>query len=250
MDSPSIKVCSTEAIWASHGTGWIKNLKEKAKFDDVNRALLAETARLEQEFPMQPIQPAHFEDLFEQRLMQYDDDEKFVETERSSQDRLVSRIQEANNAFVTARAGDTSSTRDREKALQKLETAFLKYKEIISNIDTGRKFYNDLAKIMTRFRDECKSFAYQRRLEANSLENDLDNAMSSLNLNQGKVLEEQKQRDALRTQYAAKPPPADPPLAAPVPQRANVQPPPTTLAPPTAGVWSPQCIIPLTHRRA
>ena len=220
----------------------VTKLKEKAKFDDVNRALLAETARLEREFPMQPIQPAHFEDLFEQRLMQYDDDEQFVETERASQERLISQIQEANHVFVTARQGDTSSTRDREKALQKLETAFLKYKEIISNIDTGRKFYNDLARIMTRFRDDCKGFAYHRRLEANSFETDLDNAMSSLNLNQGKVLEEQKQRDALRREYAAKPPPAatDPPLAAPVPQRANVQPPPTTPALPTPGVWNPQ----------
>ena len=178
----------------------VGKVREKARYDDINRVLLTETARLEREFPMQPIRPAHFEDLFEQRLSQYDQDEEIIEEEKRGQNHLICSIKEANSAFATARKGDTS-TREREKALQKLENAYLKYKEIVSNIDTGRKFYNDLAKIVSRFRDDCKNFAYQRRLEASSLESDLENAMSALNLNQTKVLNEQKQRDALRNQY-------------------------------------------------
>ena len=65
--------------------------------------------------------------------------------------------QNANAAFLVARRGD-QSTKKREQALQNLENAYFKYKEIISNLDVGRKFYNDLAKITNRFRDDCRGF--------------------------------------------------------------------------------------------
>ncbi|KAG8527943.1 uncharacterized protein KY384_006859 [Bacidia gigantensis] len=219
----------------------VAKIKEKAKYDDINNDLLLETARLEREFPMQKIEPANFEDLFQERLDQYDEDQERIKTEASTQKRLMTKIKEANSAFANARKGDTS-TREREKALQQLENAYVKYKEIIANMDTGRKFYNDLAKIVTRFRDDSKKFAYQRRVDANQLEGELENAMSALNLDQTNALNEQKQRDALRTQYSSKAPPTpSEPLAAPLPQRANVQPPPA--APPavaTAGMWNPE----------
>ncbi|KAL9125583.1 MAG: hypothetical protein Q9217_005233 [Psora testacea] len=215
----------------------IAKLQEKAKFDDINQVILAETARLEREFPMQKIEPAHFEDLFQERLERYDEDKKTVANEIEEQERLASKLKEANTTFTDARRGDTS-TRERERALQRLENAYLKYKEIISNINTGRKFYNDLAKIVTRFRDDCKNFAYQRRIEASQLEGELENAMSALNLGKNDALHEQKQRDALRSQYAARAPGTEP-LAAPVPTRANVQP-PLTAPTPTPGMWSPE----------
>lgn len=215
----------------------IGKIREKAKNDDINQVILVETARLERDFPMQKIEPAHFEDLFQERLEIYDEDKDAIKSESSEQDALAAQLKEANTAFADARKGDTS-TRAREKALQKLENAYVKYKEIVSNIDTGRKFYNDLAKIVTRFRDDCKNFSYQRRMEANQIESELENAMSSLNLSQNNSLQDQKQRDALRNQYATKAPSAEP-LAAPMPQRANVQPPPAAPAP-TPGMWNPE----------
>lgn len=118
---------------------------------------------------MQKIEPAMFENLFEDRLEQYEEDRKVVSEEKESQSQLVVRIQEANAAFITARRGD-SSTKEREQALQRLENAYFKYKEIVSNLNTGRKFYNDLATIVTRFTDECRDFAYHRRMEAGQME--------------------------------------------------------------------------------
>lgn len=118
---------------------------------------------------MQKIEPAQFEELFEKRLERYDSDRAIVVEEQEEQEEVSARLKEANAAFVHARRGD-SSTKEREQALQKLENAYYKYKEIVSNLDVGRKFYNDLAKIVTRFRDECKRFAYQRRTEAGQLE--------------------------------------------------------------------------------
>lgn len=132
-------------------------------------ALLKETARLEREFPMQPIQASQFEDLFEQRLHLYDSDLELLAQERNEQDQIAEKVREANHAFNKARMGD-SSTKERERALQELENGYLKYKEIISNIEVGRKFYNDLAKIVGRFRDECKVVVHQRRMEASQME--------------------------------------------------------------------------------
>lgn len=135
----------------------------------LDSALLEETARLEREFPMQKIQPSQFEGLFEKHLRRYDSDRNMLAEEQRKQDELGEQLREANKVFTAARRGD-SSTKEREKALQDLEIGYLKYKEIVSNIDTGRKFYNDLARIVGRFREDCKKFVNQRRLEASRME--------------------------------------------------------------------------------
>ncbi|KAI4182542.1 MAG: hypothetical protein LQ348_004828 [Seirophora lacunosa] len=203
-------------------------MREKVKNDDINSAILAETARFEREYPMQKIEPAMFENLFEDRLEQYEKIRRVVSEEKESQPQLVVRIQEANAAFVTARRGD-SSTKEREQALQRLENAYFKYKEIVSNLNTGRKFYNDLATIVTRFTDECRDFAYHRRVEAGQMETDLSTALSNLSLN----LQDQKERQSLRSHYAPQqqpPPHSNAPITAPTPTRAPQ---------PEPGIWNP-----------
>jgi programmed cell death 6-interacting protein len=147
----------------------IESLREKAKKDDINSTILVEAARLEREYPGMQLAAAHFEDFFEQRLARYDPDVEAVKTEALEQDRLLEQLEGANAAFISVRKGDTSS-REREQALQKLENAYFKYKEIVSNLEVGRKFYNDLSKIVGRFRDDCKAFSYSRRSEAAQME--------------------------------------------------------------------------------
>jgi programmed cell death 6-interacting protein len=147
----------------------IEALREKAKKDDINSSILAETARIEREYPNQIVAAANFESFFENRLSKYDSDLDALKPEAEEQDRLAAQLESANASFVAARKGDTSS-REREQALQKLENAYFKYKEIVSNLEVGRKFYNDLAKIVGRFRDGCKAFVYERREEATHME--------------------------------------------------------------------------------
>jgi programmed cell death 6-interacting protein len=118
---------------------------------------------------MQTVEAVQFEGLFDRRLEMYKVDQDMVKTEAKEQQEAIKRLQEANAAFVNARKGD-QSTKQREQALQSLENAYYKYKEIISNLDTGRKFYNDLAKIVDRFRDDARKFAHQRRAEASQIE--------------------------------------------------------------------------------
>ncbi|KAI5300904.1 pH-response regulator protein palA/rim20 [Ascosphaera pollenicola] len=157
----------------------IELLKEKAKEDNIHSAILAEVNRLEREFPMQNIEPGQFEDLFAERLHCYDSDRDFLEEESLSQTRIIEELYDANRAFKNARDGDSTGKTDisdRERALQKLENGYLKYKEIISNIETGRKFYNDLARLVSKFREECKKFVQSRRMEAEHLKSDITNA--------------------------------------------------------------------------
>ncbi|KAH7061457.1 ALIX V-shaped domain binding to HIV-domain-containing protein [Macrophomina phaseolina] len=214
----------------------IEALKAKARQDDINPELLKETARLEREYPMQNIEAVQFEDLFEKRLHKYDVDNDMVADEDQEQQAIIKRLEDANAAFVSARRGD-SSTRQREQALQQLENAYFKYKEIISNLDVGRKFYNDLAKICGRFRDDCRNFAYQRRAEATQFESDLSTAMSSLHLQQANALQEQRQADQDNRPYPAPAHADQPAIPAPTPTRASM------VMGPTNGMWTPEMPI-------
>jgi programmed cell death 6-interacting protein len=137
--------------------------------DTADPVLLAEAARLEREFPMQKIEAAQFEDLFEKRLRRYDDDLIMVRDEKEDQEQLITQLREAHTAFNASKQGQESN-RSREQALQRLENAYLKFKEILGNLDSARKFYNDLARIVNGFREECQQFRYSRRVEAGQLE--------------------------------------------------------------------------------
>lgn len=82
---------------------------------------------------------------------------------------LVSQLREAHAAFTQAKKGE-SSNRRREEALQSLELGYAKYSEIIINLEVGRRFYNDLTKIVIRFLDDCRSHARKRDTELRRLE--------------------------------------------------------------------------------
>jgi programmed cell death 6-interacting protein len=217
----------------------VEALRLKAREDDVNPDLLREAARLERELPMQPLAASQFESFFDERLHKYDVDEAEVRREELEQNRLLGRVQETNNSFQAAKRGDTSS-KERESALQNLENAYMSYKEILRNLDTGRKFWNDLSAITTRFRDECRNFVYARRSEAQSLEADLSDAMAGLRIQQSNQANLRQQKAAQEQQHAAPPARAvgQEPMPAPMPQRPQAQPPPVaTVQSPAVQTW-------------
>lgn len=150
----------------------VDSLKTRTRSDDIKPDILAETARLERTYPNQPIVAAHFEEFFNKRLDNlYESELEALEKERRDQDKIVSEIQRANKEFeaqknILGEKGD----RERERALQRLDHAYYKYKEIVSNLEAARKFYNDLARIVELFRTQCRNFVNQRRKEARVLE--------------------------------------------------------------------------------
>ncbi|EGX93841.1 pH-response regulator protein palA/RIM20 [Cordyceps militaris CM01] len=164
----------------------VKNLKENAKRDDIKPDILKEAARLERTYPTTSIVPAHFEDFFDKRLDKlYETDIDGLDKEAKEQEQLVAQLQRANREFEAQKQkGSSRANREREQALQRLDSAYYKYKEILNNLDVGRKFYNDLSKIVGQgFRDEAKSWVAQRRMEARALEEELSMpTLSNLNI--------------------------------------------------------------------
>jgi len=243
-------------------------VREKAKRDDINATILGETARLERAFPNTQIEAVHFEEFFETQLARYDNDVAAVRAEEAEQAELLAEVGRANAEFVRARRGDGTG-KEREAALQRLEDAYFRYKEVVNNLEVGRKFYNDLSKIVGGFREEARAFCYRRRGEAATLER-LVSALpcpvltcvvsgsyanilaSDLNLPQisNLTLQPQPQPQQPITPAAGdhprtlrshnRPAPASP-MPAPVPMR-NALPPPGAPQPPqpAAGMWTPE----------
>lgn len=152
-------------------------LREKARNDDIKSDILAEAARLERAHTVATaIVPAHFEDFFEKRLDKlYEPDLELVQAEASEQEKFITELIRVNREFEGQKkmVGDKGN-REREQALQKLENAYYKYKELISNAEAGRKFYNDLSRIIGGFRDGARTFVAERRREARMLEDELN----------------------------------------------------------------------------
>ncbi|KAJ3565142.1 hypothetical protein NPX13_g7607 [Xylaria arbuscula] len=163
-------------------------LREKARDDDIKSDILVEAARLERtQAVATALVPAHFEDFFEKRLDSlYEPDLEMLQKEAAEQDKLVSDLNRANREFESQKkmAGDKGN-REREQALQKLENAYYKYKELTSNVEVGRKFYNDLSRIVGNFRDSVRTYVTERRREARMLEDELNMPpLSNLSLSQ------------------------------------------------------------------
>lgn len=203
-------------------------VKAKAKSDDIGPALRAESHRLEREFPMQPVSASQFEHLFEERLEAYEADRENLQLEQEDQDQLSQRIREANRAFNDARKGETEQvTKSRERALQDLEMGYVKYKEIVQNLENGRKFYNDLAGHVSRFRDGVRTAVAQRRQEASELEAEL--GVGGMQLQERRELRSQRRQEQQVLQPQQKTQPVPDALPAPMPIQAR----PGNAAPPT-----------------
>ncbi|RYP70854.1 hypothetical protein DL769_004829 [Monosporascus sp. CRB-8-3] len=150
-------------------------LREKARSDDINSDIRAEAARLERSNTVgTALVPAHFEAFFEKRLDSlYEPELELVHKEAQEQERLATELARAHREFEGQKRAAGGGNREREQALQRLENAYLKYKELVSNVEVGRKFYNDLSRIVGGFRDNARSFAAARRREARALEDEL-----------------------------------------------------------------------------
>ncbi|GAB1318172.1 pH-response regulator protein palA/rim20 [Madurella fahalii] len=164
----------------------VESLRARSRADDVKTDILAEAARLERTYPNTPIVPAHFEEFFDKRLdSSYEAELEAVEKERTDQEKIVADIQRANREFEAQKKSiGERGNQDREKALQRLDNAYYKYKEIVSNVEVGRKFYNDLSRIVEQFRNQARHWVNERRKEARMLEDEISMpTLSSLSLN-------------------------------------------------------------------
>ncbi|KIP08198.1 hypothetical protein PHLGIDRAFT_104576 [Phlebiopsis gigantea 11061_1 CR5-6] len=114
------------------------------------------------------VHPSMFEDVIDDELSKYDKFREEIEEGEQQQEVLLDSIKERNALFLQSRKEDPS-VKEREHALQSLDLAYHKYREISRNLDEGLKFYNDIGDILARLRQDCREWCNYRRDEMNSL---------------------------------------------------------------------------------
>ncbi|KAM0496540.1 hypothetical protein ACHAP8_007440 [Fusarium lateritium] len=214
----------------------VEALRDNARRDDIKPDILKEAARLERTYPNTALVPAHFEEFFDKRLDKlYEPEVEAIEKEAQDQDRLLQDVQRINREFeAQKRQMGERGNREREIALQRLDNAYFKYKEIVNNLEVGRKFYNDLNKIVGQgFRDVIRNWVAQRRMEARALEEEINMpTLSNLSISHQQA---QAQAHAHAHAQAQSPmhshqepvhsyaPPQQPPQPVQSPAQANIQ---------------------------
>lgn len=151
----------------------VETLRDNAKRDDIKPDILKEAARLERQYPTTAIQAVHFEQFFDKRLDKlYEPEIQALGKEEEEQEKVLAVVERANREFeAQKRQKSNMGSREREQALQRLDNAFFKYKEVVNNIEVARKFYNDLNKIVGQgFRDQVKNWVSDRHMQARALE--------------------------------------------------------------------------------
>ena len=148
----------------------IKELQQFAASDDIGPALNAEMARISvaASSPIVKFELYHFENLFNTHLEEYQKWSQYVEDERDAQKELLDCIQEANQAFISARQNHPQ-LEAREKALSNLEMAVQRYNNISVNLHEGVKFYDSLKDQLEKLKNNCVDFSLARHMEVTDL---------------------------------------------------------------------------------
>ncbi|KAJ2922412.1 hypothetical protein H1R20_g14677, partial [Candolleomyces eurysporus] len=143
----------------------VRRGKAMAESDDVEARIMKAAAGFEK---LAELHPAMFEDIMDEELAKYDKYLVEMDEQRKRVEEALIEIKSENEAFINSRKEDPA-VKEREQALQQLDAAYFKYKEIGRNLDEGHKFYNDLAGILIQFREVCKEWSHQRNQELHSL---------------------------------------------------------------------------------
>jgi hypothetical protein len=109
--------------------------------DDISPLILKRASELSDGSSTVKIETSQFDSLFTTELGKYND--LLIQVKKHSQEQwiLLSKIRDANNDFMAKRTGSGEISR-REKAFQNLEQAYLKFKEIRTNLVEGIKVYD------------------------------------------------------------------------------------------------------------
>ncbi|KAH7913212.1 BRO1-like domain-containing protein [Hygrophoropsis aurantiaca] len=136
-----------------------------AEVDDIRSKILKVATNFERWIE---VRPAMFEDVSDAELSKYD---KFIQglaEGKQKQTEILDAIKSTHESFLQSRKEDPS-VKERENALQYLDLAYHKYREITRNLDEGLKFYNEMIGILTQFKEACKLWSHARSQEARSL---------------------------------------------------------------------------------
>ncbi|KZT07808.1 BRO1-domain-containing protein [Laetiporus sulphureus 93-53] len=155
---------------------YVRRATRLAESEDIRPRILKAAAEIER---WVEVQPSMFEDVIEEEMVKYDKFRVGVQETEQKQGTILESIKERNSQLLQSRKEDPS-VKEREHALQSLDLAYHKYKEIRRNLDEGLKFYSEFSNVLSQFRETCKDWVIMRRNEMN----DLVRAVESLSMRQ------------------------------------------------------------------
>ncbi|KAK6205540.1 BRO1-like domain-containing protein [Scheffersomyces amazonensis] len=125
-----------------------------------------------------------FESLYDRNLQIFREDLKQLEASKNRQIAFENEIDMLNNRFVTEfRSGNDRSQTKRKEVLQTLENVYVKYLDVMSNLNEGSKFYIDFITKGNAVLQECDQFLFQRRLQAREIEQDIFSRLHTNDIN-------------------------------------------------------------------
>lgn len=124
--------------------------RQEAKNDDVRELILRRADDL-QSRSSDKLDPSQFESLYEKELEKYSFYRDTLAGNERKQSALLAEIRIANDRFLESRRNN-DVTKQREEALQRLDTAFAKHAEISVNLSEALQFYQEFAKLLDQLR--------------------------------------------------------------------------------------------------
>ncbi|KAL1722637.1 BRO1-like domain-containing protein [Schizophyllum commune] len=160
-------------------TDYARRAQNLADADDVRPRIVRAAAGFAQ---LAEVAPVAFEDILDDELAKYDKFLGAVEDGAGRQGAVLEEIEVShhNQLLLESRKEDPAA-KERERALQSLDLAYHKYREIVRNLEEGLNFYNELSKMLTQFKEACKMWARERSQELQCVFSGLN---LSLNQNQ------------------------------------------------------------------
>ncbi|KAI6115655.1 BRO1-like domain-containing protein [Pisolithus croceorrhizus] len=201
----------------------VARAQRRVEVDDIKPSIISVASNVDR---WEELTPAMFVDLSDKELAKYDRFIQELAEGKKNQEGILEAIKSKNEQFLLSRKEDPA-VKDREVVLHRLDMAHAKYLEITRNLDEGRKFYNEMASILSRFKEACKLWSNQRSQEAQSFYQ----SFKSLSIQEGPRLPSQRSPDE----------PAETSTAEqPSPQRHKANIPPLSSA-----EWEPQDFPPV-----
>lgn len=115
------------------------------------------------------VEPTVFDSIYSEELAEFNSDLDWVHQEGKQQEELLTLITKRNKLFLQVSRADISMLQ-RQDVVQQFEQVFYKFNEIQRNLKEAHHFYNHIRIRLQDLCNQCKTFVYNRRIEAQALE--------------------------------------------------------------------------------